>query len=159
MDNYDNLGWDGAIQENTYTYLGTKELLLCRHNDKSKLIHTPGDCLFDGTQREMVKAHLIESVSKDPNFFYDKSIWYLDPESWQMLYSDRYDRRGRLWKVLDQLGYVAKGYGGVEFGHFSGNQMIDVQRVHSTIAVSDQEFGVEFKRSMFTFYYLQKYGR
>jgi len=156
---YDNLGWDGAIQENTYKYLGTKELLLVRHNDESKLIHTPGDCLYDGTQREMVKAHLIESVSKDPNFFYDKCIWYLDPESWQMLYSDRYDRRGRLWKVLDQQGFVGKGHGGVEFGHFNGNQMIDVQRVHSSVAKSQQEFGKEFDRGMFTFYFLQKHGR
>jgi len=156
---YDNLGWDGAIQENTYKYLGTKELLLVRHTDKSNLEHTPGNCIFDGTQRERVKAHMIEAVSKDPNFYYSKMFWYLDPESWQMLYSDRYDRRGRLWKVMDQMGFVGKGYGGVEFGHFCGNQTIDVQRIHSTVAVSDQKFGVEFRRSMFTFNYLQKHGR
>jgi hypothetical protein len=155
---YDNLGWDGAIQENTYKYLGAKELLLARHTDKSKIVHTPGDCLFDGTQREMIKAHVIEAVNKDPNFFYTKSIWYLDPESWQMLYSDRYDRRGRLWKVLDQLGFVGKGYNGVEFGHFTGNQMIDVQRIHSTVALTTLEFGVEFPRSMFTLNNLQKSG-
>ena len=106
-----------------------------------------------------MKAHVIEAVNKDPNFYYSKSIWYLDPESWQMLYSDRYDRRGRLWKILDQMGFVGKGYGGVEFGHFNANQMIDVQRIHSTIAIADQKFGVEFKRSMFTFSYLQKHGR
>jgi hypothetical protein len=156
---YDNLGWDGAIQENTYKYLGTKELLLVRHNDNSKLVHTPGDCITDGTQRERVKAHLIEAVSKDPNFFYQKSVWYLDPESWQMLYSDRYDRRGRLWKVLDQHGMVGTGHNGVQFGHFNGNQMIDVQRIHSTVAQATQEFGVEFERDIFTFKYLQEYGR
>jgi len=155
---YDNLGWDGAIGENTYKYLGSKELLLTRHTDKAKLIHTPGDCLLDGTQRERVKAHILEAVSKDPNFFYTKSIWYLDPESWQMLYSDRYDRRGRLWKVLDQMGFVGTGYDGVTFGHFNGNQMIDVQRVHSTVAVAEQDFGKDFDRSMFTLGNLQKRG-
>ena len=155
---YDNLGWDGAIQENTYKYLGTKDLLLTRHNDASKLVHTAGDCLYDGTQREVVKAHLIEAVSKDPNFFYSKSIWYLDPESWQMLYSDRYDRRGRLWKVLDQIGFIGKGYNGVEFGHFNASQIIDVQRVHSTMAIADFNFGQEFDRSVFTLNNLQKRG-
>ena len=156
---YDNLGWDGEIQENTYSYVGAKELLLSRHTDKSKLIHTPGDCITDGTQRERITAHVLEAVSKDPNFFYQKAIWYLDPESWQMLYSDRYDRRGRLWKVLDQHGFVGKGYGGVQFGHFNGNQMIDVQRIHSTVAVAQMEFGVDFDRDIFTFKYLQEYGR
>jgi len=156
---YDNLGWDGEIQENTYTYVGAKDLLLVRHNDNSKLVHTPGDCIMDGTQRERVKAHVLEAVSKDPNFFYQKAIWYLDPESWQMLYSDRYDRRGKLWKVLDQHGMVGKTYGGAQFGHFNGNQMIDVQRIHSTVAQATQEFGLEFDRDIFTFKYLQEYGR
>jgi hypothetical protein len=102
---------------------------------------------------------VIEATSKDPNFFYQKSIWYLDPESWQMLYSDRYDRRGRLWKVLNQHGFVGTGYNGVQFGHFNGNQMIDVQRIHSTVAVAQMKFGVEFDRDIFTFKYLQEYGR
>jgi hypothetical protein len=156
---YDNLGWDGEIQENTYTYVGAKDLLLVRHNDNAKLVHTPGDCITDGTQRERVKAHVLEAVSKDPNFFYQKAIWYLDPESWQMLYSDRYDRRGRLWKVLDQHGMVSTTCGGAQFGHFNSNQMIDVQRIHSTVAQATQEFGVEFERDIFTFKYLQEYGR
>lgn len=156
---YDNLGWDGEIQENTYSYLGSKELLLSRHTDNSKLVHTPGDCITDGTQRERIKAHLIEATSKDLNFFYQKSIWYLDPESWQMLYSDRYDRRGRLWKVLNQHGFVGTGFNGVQFGHFNGNQMIDVQRIHSTVAVAQMKFGVDFDRDIFTFKYLQEYGR
>ena len=76
-------------------------------------MHTPGDCLFDGTQRERVKMHVIEATSKDPNFLYSKMVWYLDPETWQMLYSDRYDRSGKLWKWIDQLGFMGKGYNGV----------------------------------------------
>lgn len=155
---FDNLGWDGPVRDNKYKYLGTKEFLLIRHLDKTKLEHTPGDCIFNGTQRERSKAHMIEVVNDDPNFFYSKMTWYLDPESWQILYSDRYDRRGKLWKVLDQYGYVGKGYDGIDIGHFCGNQMVDVQRVHSTIAVSTQDFGKQFDRRMFTLQYLQKHG-
>ena len=55
------------------------------------------------------KLHVVEATSKDPNFLYSKMIWYLDPEDWQMRYSDRYDRSGKLWKIIDQLGFVGNG--------------------------------------------------
>jgi hypothetical protein len=153
---YDNLGWDGPVQINTYSYLGQKDVLLARHNDSQKLSHTPGKCLWDGVQRERIKAHVIEAVSQDPNFLYTKMIWYLDPETWNMLYSDRYDRRGNLWKVMDQFGFLGTGYEGMEVAHFDANQMIDVQRIHSTCASSVFEFGKQFDARMFTLQYLQK---
>jgi len=155
---YDNLGWDGPVQLNKYNYLGQKDLLLVRHNDSSTLEHTPGDCLWDGARRERIKAHVIEAVNTDPNFLYTKMVWYLDPETWNFLYSDRYDRRGKLWKVMDQFGYVGKGYQDMDIAHFDSNQMIDVQRIHSTNAKSSNEFGKEFSQRMFTLQYLQKRG-
>ena len=155
---YDNNGWDGPIQINKYKYLGPRELLLLRHTDTSKLEHTPGDCLLDGFQRERIKTHVVEVVNKDPNFMYSRMFWYIDPESWQVLCTDRYDRRGKLWKVLEQFGSVVKGYGGAEFGHFAGAQMVDVQRLHSTSANTDMKYGVEIPQWEFTINYLQKYG-
>ncbi len=154
---FDNMGWDGPIQMNTYKYLGQKEALLVRHQDPSKLEHTPGFCLWDGTQRERINAHVLEVTSRDPNFLYSKMIWYLDPETWQILYSDRYDRRGNLWKVLDQHGYVAN-VKGIDINHFVSNQMIDVQRTHSTIAITEFEFLKELEPSMFSLQFLQKHG-
>jgi len=153
---FDNLGWDGPIQINTYKYLGQKDLLLVRHNDTDKLEHTPGDCLWDGALRERIKSHAIEVQNTDPNFLYTKMIWYLDPETWFLLYSDRYDRRGNLWKVMDQFGFVGKGHNGVPVGHFNANQVIDVQRIHSTQGFSTYEFGKEFPARTFTLQYLQK---
>jgi hypothetical protein len=155
---FDNMGWDGPISLNTYKLLGAKEYLMVRHNDKAKLDHKPGDCIWSGAQRERCKVYVIEAVNKDPNFLYTKMIWYLDPESWQLLFSDRYDRQGRLWKVQDQFGFVGKGYQGVPITHFNGLQMIDVQRTHSTIGTSTFDFGVEFDTSIFTLDYLQKHG-
>jgi hypothetical protein len=155
---FDNMGWDGPISLNTYTYLGTKELLLARHTDVAKLEHTRGQCLWSGVQRERIKAHVIEAVNQDSNFLYSKMIWYLDPETWQMLYSDRYDRDGKLWKVLDQCGFVTKGYGGSEVNYFNANQMIDVQRTHASAATAQFEFGIDLPQSMFKIDYLQKYG-
>jgi hypothetical protein len=37
--------------------------------------------------------------------------------------------------------------------------MIDVQRIHSTVAQAQQNYGLEFDRDIFTFKYLQEYGR
>ena len=105
---FDNMGWDGPVSLNTYSYMGTQELLLARHNDAARLEHTRGECLWSGAQRERIRAHVIAAVNQDPNFLYSKMIWYLDPETWQVLYSDRFDRDGKLWKVLDQFGFVTK---------------------------------------------------
>ena len=155
---FDNMGWDGPVSLNTYRYLGTQELLLARHNDAARLDHTRGECLWSGVQRERIKVHVIEAVNNDPNFLYSKMIWYLDPETWQILYSDRFDREGKLWKVLDQFGFVTKGYGETDVNYFSANQMIDVQRTHSTLATGKYEFGIDLPQSMFKIEYLQKYG-
>jgi len=154
----DNFGWDGPVSLNTYRYLGTKELLLARHTDASKLRHTKGECLWSGTQRERVRAHVIEATNQDPNFLYSRMIWYLDPETWQMLYADRYDRNGKLWKVLDQHGFVTKGADGLDINFFASNQMIDVQRIHATLAAGTYQFGIAFPQTMFTTGYLQKHG-
>lgn len=153
---FDNLGWDGPVQINKYKYLGPKEVLLVRHNDASKLQHSPGKCLWNGAHRERIKAHVVEVINQDPNFLYTRMIWYIDPESWNMLYSDRYDRRGKLWKVMDQYGFIGKGYKGMDVDHFNSNQMIDVQRIHSTMAISEYEFGKKFPQRMFTLQWMQK---
>lgn len=155
---FDNLGWDGPIQINTYKYLGQKDLLMGRHTDDKKLQHTSGDCVFDGTQRERVKMHVVEATSKDPNFLYSKMVWYLDPEDWQMRYSDRYDRSGKMWKWIDQLGFVDKSKAGVMVPHFNGTQTVDIQRIHGTLGTTKMDFGADLDLNMFTLDYLQKHG-
>lgn len=155
---FDNMGWDGPIQLNSYKYLGQKDMLMGRHTDSAKIQHTPGDCIVDGTQRERIKVHVIEATSRDPNFLYSKMVWYLDPETWQMLYSDRYDRSGKLWKFMDQLGFVGRGANNTEVAHFNATQTVDVQRIHATSAKTEYEFGVEIGQQTFTLDYLQKHG-
>ncbi len=155
---FDNQGWSGPAVFNNYRYVGRRDLLLARHTNTGKLVHTPGKCLFDGTQRERINTYVIEAVNKDPNFLYSKMIWYLDPETWQILYSDRYDRDGKIWKVLDQYGFVSPGYNNVPVNYFNGSQMVDMQRRHSTAAVAEYTFGQSLDPRIFTLQYLQKYG-
>ena len=155
---FDNLGWDGPIRINSYKYLAQKEYLLARHNDMDKLEHSPGHCIWNNTQRERVKVHMLEVVNQSPNFLYSKIIWYLCPESWQILYADRYDRRGKMWRIGDQLGNIGKGYNDVDVASFNANQNIDLQRIHGTLGMSDKEYGYEFDKNIFSLYYLQKHG-
>jgi hypothetical protein len=155
---YDNMGWDGAVSYNTYKYLGQQEMLMGRHTDTKKLERKAGKCLFDGTQRERIKLHIIEATNKDPNFLYSKMVWYLDPEDWQMRYSDRYDRSGKLWKIIDQLGFISTGRNGVAITHFNGTQTVDVQRTHSTVGTTSFEFGVDVDPKMFKPSDLQRRG-
>lgn len=155
---YDNSGWDGPVQINTYKYLGAKDFLMARHTDKSKLVHTPGDCLFDGVQRERVRLHMVEAINEDTNFLYSKQVWYIDPETWSILYADKYDRKGNLWKVYDQYNHVTKGHGGVPVAHNNALMMVDIQRLHSTIATTEKKYGVSHDPKIFDYRYLQKYG-
>ena len=85
-------------------------------------------------------------------------VWYLDPEDWQMRYSDRYDRSGKLWKIIDQLGFIGTGKNGVAITHFNGTQTVDVQRTHSTVGTTSFEFGVDVDPNMFTPSDLQRRG-
>ena len=155
---YDSMGWDGPVQINTYRLLGRQEFLWARHTDTALLERMPGSCLWSGARRERLSTYVIEVVNKSPNFLYSRQVWYIDPETWQILYAERYNRSGRLWRILDQFFFIGKGYGGVELGQYNAIQSIDVPNVHATILKSDMKFGMDFSLSLFNREYLQKNG-
>lgn len=155
----DNYGWDGAITRNSYKLLGRKEILSPRHQDVHLIEHTEGDCIFDGLRKERINTWVVEAINKDPGYIYSKSIWYIDPESWEINHADRYDKYGKLWKIFENFGAVAKGYKGQEVPFFCGTHTIDVQRRHATLGANDTQVGIEIPLDMFTINYLKKYGR
>lgn len=156
----DNYGWDGAITRNKYKLLGRKEVLLARHQDNDAIIHTEGDCIYDGYQRERINTYLVEAVCQDPGYIYKFSLWYFDPELWHITYSEKYDKYGKLWKVMDHCQNTVKSYQGQEDAEFVGAMIIDHQRLHSTDAlVTEMKIGVDHDPSMFTVSAIQKYGR
>ena len=75
-----------------------------------------------------------------------------------MLYTDRYDRSGKLWKFMDQLGFIGKGANGVEVSSFNASQTVDLQRIHATSAKTEYEFGANIPQETYTLDYLQKHG-
>ena len=75
-----------------------------------------------------------------------------------MLYAERYDRTGAIWRVFEQLCLVAAGYEGAQFSHHAASYAADVQRVHSSLFASELDFTVRYKPQMFSIKYLQKHG-
>lgn len=160
----DNMVYDHSVPIQKYKLLGKKDLLIARHQDNDQLFknHKEGYCILDGGQREMINTFVVEAVHTDPNYLYSKQIYYICPESWYILYADKYDRKGRLWKLFDVLGSIQKNlYNGENLYVATCQAIIDVQRMHSTAGPVNPILGQidEFHE---TEYYvpsaLQKYG-
>ena len=156
--------YDSAISNMKYKYLCRKELLLGRHQDVEPLkkSHREGYCLFDGVQRERVNTFVLECTHKNPNYLYSKQIWYVDPEYWQILYSDKFDKHGELWRVFDKAGRIVKSvYNDAMLGNYVFMSIIDVKRLHATGGINEVtigERGEYFQPEYYTPKALQKYG-
>lgn len=156
--------YDGAIQYMQYKYLGRQELLLARHQniDQLKKGHREGYCLPDGFQRERINTHVLECTHRNPNYLYSKQVWYVDPETWWILYADKYDRQGRLWRIFENANCVyTSSYNGVLIANIGYVSIIDVQAVHSTGGFSNYEIGGTGERYQPDYYTpkaLQRFG-
>jgi hypothetical protein len=160
----DRMGYDSAITTMRYKYLGRKELLLARHQDTDQLkkYHREGYCLSNGFQRERINTYAVECTHKDPNYLYSKQIWYIDPETWYIIYTDKYDREGRLWRIFDNPGYVVKStYNNALIGSNGFISVLDVKRLHATCGffnIMIGETGKYYQPEYYSPKALQKYG-
>ena len=160
----DNMIYDNAIFYMNYKYLGRKDVLLPRHQDivQVRKGHREGYCVPYGTQRERVKTYRVECTHKNPNYIYSKQIWNVDPETWWIIYAEKYDKQGRLWRIFDNAGYVLKSvYNNELIGATGFTLIIDVQRLHATNSFIKSvigETGEYYEPEYFTPKALQKYG-
>jgi hypothetical protein len=122
-----------------------------------------GFCYVSGHQRERINTYELECIHKDPNYIYSKQIWYVDPESWTLLYAMKYDRQGKLWKLSDLATQTIKSeYEGIPALRIANQTIIDVQRMHGTKAYFQKwvagERGLNLNMEYFTPQALQRYG-
>ena len=127
-------GYSGQFNKQSYKLTGRKELLLVRHQDMTKLVRNKGELDFSGQQRSRINTYIVEPTHKDPNYIYGKRVWYIDPESYIILYVMDWDKEGRLWKEHDLQQVIYKKQ---MFNPFS--TPIDHQRVHGSIAICPKE--------------------
>ena len=118
--------------------------------------------LGSGQQRERIKFFVVEAKNKDKNYLYSNQIYYIDPESWWIVYAEKFDKKGRLWKIFDTMMCLMESeYNGVMLPYPAGNFIFDVQRVHSTMVKADifiGQTGELYQPEYFQPRALQKYG-
>ena len=155
----DEYFWDGQILRNTYAWKGYKELLCARHLDMAKTERQPGQTLLNNLSRERTKTLVVEVTSTDPNYIYGKRIWYVDPETFLVSWTEIYDRQMRLWKCFENLTSDIPTKNGEAKNFIVGTHFVDLQRQHAgTWKNSRVEVGIAIPQDMFTLYNLQKGG-
>lgn len=154
----DEYGWDGHILRNTYQLVGKKEMLCSRQVDNKALKRVPGQAIPNNISRERVQTYVVEVKNKDPNYIYSKRVWYVDPETYYVLWSEMYDDLNRYWKCFEYLHVDVKTKKGEMKNMICGVILIDLQRTHSSIPLHEiYEVGTEkVDTNMFTVANLQK---
>lgn len=146
----DQDGWYTHPSLNTYDNKGRAELLVARHQDCKTLNRVAGQGFWSGIQRERANLWVVEAVNKDKNYVYGKQIWYLDPESWQMLFKVMYNRQGQLWKMYEMFQDEYPSYGGGKTAMFNGEHVVDLIRRHGSPGKREiKGIGVEVPTKLF----------
>jgi hypothetical protein len=157
----DEFLWDGHITRNNYKYVGRKDLLCARHQDIKQLQRTPGHAMPNGINRERLNTLVVEVTSKDKNYIYKKRMWYVDPETYYIQWTEIYDQLDRFWKCFENWTNPNKEEATGEMKSvICGTQMMDFQRIHCGISIQECK-GVgltQVDQNMFTISNLQKGG-
>ncbi len=157
----DEYFWDGQIIRNNYTYKGKKDMLASRHTDMKKTTRQPGQGLVNGLTYERCNLLVVEAINKDPNYIYGKRVWYVDPESYLILWTEIYDENGRFWKMFTNYTNVLPTMQGDKKHFIVGTCFPDFVRIHSGLSNQQHFFEPEIsnpkqKSNMFTISNLQK---
>jgi hypothetical protein len=153
----DEFCWNGQISSNNYRLSGTRELLSPRHTDIAKLERRDGQTLFNNLGRERIKTLVVDVVSKDKQYVYGKRVWYVDPETYIILATEIYDRKGQLWKYIEQFTQDIKTESGEMKNYVVGCHVIDLERVWAAVSTQAvRGVGIEVSPDMFSASNLQK---
>jgi len=152
--------WEGQITRNTYTYKGKKDLLCTRHQDMNKTVREIGQGIVNGLSFERCNTLVVEAVSREKAYVYGKRVWYLDPESYLILWTEIYDQNGRFWKCfLQHTDMLTTATGDLKHS-IVGTTYADFQRIHSGLSSSQKieapVVSLEVKPDIFTVRNLQK---
>jgi hypothetical protein len=155
----DNM-WDGQLLRNTYTLKGTKDMLASRHQDMKQTKRQTGQGIVNGLTLERCNLYVVEALNKDPNYLYSRRVWYIDPETYCIMWQEIYDQQGRFWKCfMSQTGMLQTASGETR-AFIVGAQYHDFQRNHCGAAdhqlYYEPQIGIAVDGGMFTVGYLQK---
>jgi hypothetical protein len=128
-------GFDDKLHVNNYKIVGREKLLLSRHTDSTAFEREQGMTLFRGVQRELVNALVLEVDYKKPGYVYPKQLWYMDPETWAILFKKIYNNQGQLWKTMGVYTEI-RNIGEGEVAMAEAYTLVDLIRRHATVDIS-----------------------
>ena len=119
--------FNGAMDRYTWKLIGKKEIYMpynafkihsdeYGYDDVLKNAHVNQDL----TRYELHRVWVVEAnVLDGTSHLYDKRIFYVDEDSWQITYQDIYDKRGELWRVHEMHGAPSYAVSNI-FGESNG---------------------------------------
>jgi hypothetical protein len=140
VDSY--YGYSGHIAWMDFKYLGERDVIGVYHAQHYPVKwNEKVDWAFDDVW-EKRRVHVIEGISKLPQYAYGKRVLFVDKEAWVIPYSDIYDRSGELWKIwINDMSFRKKAFEGAnvieypdEMGFIPAIVMVDMQLEHATKA-------------------------
>jgi len=108
--------FNGALDRFDWKFVGKQELYIPYNNfqlsnaahDADNLLHK-GHINPDLTRYELHRVWVVEGTSKAGiRHLYSKRRFYLDEDSWSIVYADQYNSRGDLWRV--HISYLVNYY-------------------------------------------------
>jgi hypothetical protein len=121
-------------------------------------VRVMGQGFPSGLNFERCNLWVVEAVSKEKGYIYSKRIWYVDPETWLIVWQETFDKNGKYWKVFGELTDDIKNANGDMRNFFTGLVIFDFIRIHAGWSVqATKELSVPtIKPDMFTTNNLQK---
>lgn len=79
---------------------------------------------------------VIEAVTPDIHP-YSKKVLYMDTKYPRIFYGEAFNRKGEFWKFIEFHSFMVKGEDGFQSYQTSGGAIIDFQRNHATVFLTD----------------------
>jgi hypothetical protein len=123
-----------------------------------KTSRSTGQAIQNNYMLERCNLLVVEVINKDPNYLYGKRVWYLDPTTYLILWTEIYDELGRYWKCFMNQTNDLKTDIGETKNFIVGTSYIDFQRTHAGVNVQNVKAisSSEINTDMFTISYLQR---
>ncbi len=97
-------GYSGQVPWFNWKYLGKKPMFASLHGQSlpPKPCKGDGGMTFCEQWERRPEVVIIEGTPKAAQYAFSKRVIFMDTETFFIIYSDLYDRRGELWKVVIQ---------------------------------------------------------
>jgi len=112
-----------------FKMIGEREYLMPVSTDGTEYINST-TLEYGNVKLERRPMYVIELTEKDPNYVYSKRVLYLDQETFQLYFSEMYDKKGRLYR---SIMYAYRFFPKMGMITYSNSWMRDHIDLHSNI--------------------------